>query len=325
MKSALGKTIGGISSFTRGTYNVLTFSRFRRHPSSVHTDSEGVGDRELNSLNGDARGGGDTVRPRVDQSPNASYTPPPQPASVPQEDDILYRKNNVYLKCKIGTTPTTPTGVDPAPAPMSPAVHSLRVLQEASLSPPQSLPASPSEDRVPGFLFIASRGSNYGSTLILNWAPNSSIIRCSGSIDSNVATASEVTHNELTTSSGSERDTHTPHKVPNSSSVFSLLSPALPFHSTPSATPTAMPTSRTEHKCVSLDLGEMEVIRVFYHTDDCGHKVSGEMVISSKQTDFWVFRFQNGGLTDLIHLLCSWKYFNHQEHKYIQCIMLHCV
>ena len=321
MKAALGKTIGGITWFTRGTYNVLTLSRLRRSQSTVQTtETEGTGDRELNSIDGGVAVGGK----QEDHTLSTWYTPPPPeyPSSIPQEDDILYSKNNVYLKCEVGTgadrQETTPTNLYDNSKSSSPAVQSLRVLKGTSPSPTPL-------DKVPGFLFIASRGSNYGSTLILNWAPNSSIIKCSGSINSTTvrSTAGEATcENDMTASSERSQgeEYYNASAIPSSSSAFSILTPSSsPSSSSLSTNTTATMTAappRTEHKCVSIDLGEMEVIRVFYHTDDSGHQVvSGEMVVSSKQTKFWVFHFQNGGLTDLIHLFRSWKYFNHQEHR----------
>lgn len=300
MKAVFGKTVSGISSITRGTYNILTFSRLRSSQSVVNSETDEVEDRELNSLNG-AVSTHDHGRSMI-----ASYSPPTQLLHITQEDDILYRKNNVYLKCQIGArgkSEASSASLDESSSSStsSPAVQSLRILQGSPS------PKPPVEQKVPGFLFIASRGSNYGSTLILNWAPNSTMIKCSGSINSTTCTEGESSDNELTSSSGeSERSLTDGAAVPHSASGYSL-----------SPSP---PTPRTEHKCVSIDLGEMEVIRVFYHTDKSGCIVSGEMVVSSKQTNFWVFHFQNGGLTDLIHLFCSWKYFSHQQHRYTVCL-----
>ena len=323
MKAALGKTIGGISSFTRGTYNVLTFSRFRRSQTVVQNDATGgMEDRELNSLYGT------TTHGSPERSLSGSYTPPPHNRpSITQEDDVLYRKNNVYLKCEIGAAMatnehiTTPTDLDGS---VSPAVQSLHNLQGTTPPSPEYSPQH--KDKVPGFLFIASRGSNYGSTLILNWAPNSSIIKCSGSINSTICTAGEASDNEMMTSGGSEREQNGHHTTPTdtiseSNSSYSILCPPSPstyLHTPPSITTSVSATTiphRTEHKCVSIDLGDMEMIRIFYQVNESGCKVSGEMVVSSKQTNFWVFQFPNGGLTDLLHLFRSWKYFNHHEHK----------
>ena len=319
MKAVFGKTIGGISSLTRGTYNVLT-SRFRRSETVERSESgEGAGsEREMNPVNG-VSAVGDLSPP--DPSLSSSNTSPclrRHPASPSQEDDILYRKNNVYLKCRIGSADTGDSEATPTDggSNQSPAVKSLRNLQAASLP----VESKQREEKVPGFLFITSRGANYGSTLILNWAPNSSIIKCSGSINSTIRTAGEAS-SDHTTSHENERGTIN-EATPQSPSLSSIPTEQQPTSSSSSSSSSSLPATstttvatRTEHKCVSIDLGEMEIIRVFYHTDESGCKISGEMVVSSRQTDFWVFQFQNGGLTDLIHLFCSWDYFNHQEHR----------
>ena len=308
MKAALGKTISGISSFTRGTYNVLTLSRLRRSESEVKPDEDAVKDRELNSIDGaSAANTHDCARGSQAQgrSLGLPHTPPPPRLPITQEDDILYRKNNVYLKYQTGAKQRSETSSSSSldgssSSSSSPAVQSLRMLQGSPAPKPK---AEQRADKVPGFLFIASRGSNYGSTLILNWAPNSTMIKCSVSINSTVCTAGESSGNELTSSTSSGRSQAGEAAASTALQATSLRPPS--------------PSPRTEHTCVSIDLGEMEVIRVFYHTEDNSDgMVSGEMVVSSKQTDFWVFHFQNGGLTDLIHLFRSWKYFSHQQHRY---------
>ena len=327
MKAVFGKTIGGISSITRGTYNVLT-SRFRRSETVEQGEAgEGVGaERELSTINGVSTAAGLHTPP--DCSFSSSSTSPSlrrHPTSLPQEDDILYRKNNVYLKCRIGSASppeATPTNSGSNLSSSSAAVRSLRGLQSTSLTAPDQQ----KEEKVPGFLFIASRGANYGSTLILNWAPNSSIIKCSDSINSSAVRTEGEASSDLATSGGSERTSNNEaHKeMPQLTSDFSNLGhqPSTTSSTSTSSSssfspsvPTPIAATQAEPECVSIDLGEMEIIRIFYHTDETGCKVSGEMVVSSRQTDIWVFKFQNGGLTDLIHLFCSWDYFNHQEHR----------
>ena len=324
MKAAFGKTIGGLSYITRGTYNALT-SRFRRpetverNGASSKADSQ---DQELNSVNGGMGGRG-----LLDRSLTSPQTPPlsRQAPALPQEDDILYSKNNVYLKCKVISTATpdnkqAPPTSNPDDRSPSPAVQMLRSLQaqassQLSSSHQSSVTTTNSqgeEKKMAGFMFIASRGSNYGSTLILNWAPNSSIIKCSGSINSGIRTAGEAS-GDLTTSGGSSHEANT--HVPHSSSAFSLLDHHSSSSSSSSSPLAVAVASGKEDQCVSIDLGDMEMVRVFYRADEKGCKVSGEMVVSSRHADFWVFQFENGGLTDLINLFCSWECFNHQEHR----------
>lgn len=301
MKAVWGKTVSGISSFTRGTYNVLTFSRLRHSHSEDRSGSDEIEIKESSSVNGAAANSHDRSSQGWSMM-SASYTPPPPHLQhITQEDDILYRKNNVYLKCEVEARAKSDSSSSlvASSGSSSPAVQSLRLLQQSANSTPQ-----PTEEKVPGFLFIASRGSNYGSTLILNWAPNSTMIQCSGSINSHVRTTGESSNNELTSSSEKELSQRE-HAV---ASALTPSTPAYPIHPSSFSQP-------SEHKCVSIDLGDMEMIRVFYHTDNSDSIVSGEMVVSSKQSNFWVFHFQNGGLTDLIHLFCSWKYFSHQQHR----------
>ena len=335
MKAAFGKTFGGISTLTKGTYNALT-SRFRR---SDTVEGNGVAsegerkDQELDPINGAAVTGD---RSSLGHSLTSSHSPPQphHPPPLPQEDDVLYRKNNVYLKCRVVTTATDDSQATPTAnfwggsTATSVAVQSLRSLQSGSQGPHTDRQGD--EDKVPGFMFIASRGSNYGSTLILNWAPNSSIIKCSGSINSSICTAGQPS-SDLTTSCESTTDTQTTH----SSSDFSIINHQSHPPSSPSlpARVAATVARRPEHHCVSIDLGEMEIIRVFYRSNERGCIVSGEMVVSSRQTDIWVFQFQNGGLTDLINLFCCWDYFNHQEHRCVcvcvrvcvECVCVLCV
>ena len=306
MKAAWGRTVSGLSSFTRGTYNVLTLSRLRNSQPVTKSDTDGTKDQELDSINGATSSQDKSSR---GASLCTSYTPPPNLLPViTQEDDILYRKNNVCLKCQIGAAARkSNSSASPDSSLTSPAVQCLRALSSRSTSP-QPPPTEQKTEKVPGFLFIASRGSNYGSTLILNWAPNS-MIQCSVSINASAQTAGEASDNQLTSSSESER----------SLTEAASASSAPPNPTASSSSSSSSAATRVEHKCVSIDLGEMEVIRVFYQSDESGCIVSGEMVVSSKQTNFWVFRFQNGGLTDLIHLFCSWKYFSHHEHRYMYC------
>ena len=226
MKSFIGKTISGIGT------GISSISFFRRQRDTEHTDAPTLR-YELNPLSNQ-------------ESRDSTESPSPiERYSTPEQDEVLYRKNNVFLKYP-GKRETTPV-----PDATTTQVH------------------------IPGFLFITTRGSNFGSTLILNWAPNSTM---------------RVPEYDATAVDAAAINGHTEAEM-------------LPEDTRPSCS------------SVSIDLCLMEIIRIFYHTDEKGYIASGEMVISSRERDFKVFHFKYGGLSDLIQLFRSWKYFNHQHHK----------
>lgn len=122
------------------------------------------------------------------------------------------------------------------------------------------------ESGCPGQLYIVTRGSASGPTLILNWIPSGD------------------------------------HPLNNG---------VIPF---------------------TTDLGQVEMIRIFCHTEDKGGKedkaaddkkesggkgaavTSGEMVISSRENKYSVFEFTEGNkLLELIKVLKGWKCFTHQK------------
>lgn len=84
-------------------------------------------------------------------------------SSTTEGDDILFSKNNILLKHPIDNV-------------------SVDACQKESPLFPNELfhneDYAESLDNhilIPGFFFVATRGSNVGTTLILNWAPNSSM------------------------------------------------------------------------------------------------------------------------------------------------------
>lgn len=245
-----------------------TISRGSDSSRSSNSGSEQTDSHELNTVS-DGRfvvpvGG----RNHPSSSSSSSSAAASAAASVechlsPEEDDILFRKNNVLLRYPKSLDASSSVPVEPLP-------------DTTEMNPTRD--ASQDEDQVliPGFLFVTTRGSNFGTTLILNWAPNSSI--CVPS-----STSSSIN----STSNGVGR------KTALSSADF----------------------DRPSCSSVSIDLGMMEMIRIFYHTDVKGFISSGEMVITSKDRKFKVFHFKTGGLNDLIYLLRSWKFFNHQCHR----------
>jgi len=240
MKAFVGKTFGTIATSISAISRVYV----RSSSSSDHTDSS-LG-HELDSVAASNMRGG-SLEPETFRDTSPSLPPSPvERCLTPEEDEVLYRKNNVLLKYPARKTPSEHIPLDNATQ-------------------------SDSQVLIPGFLFITTRGSNFGSTLLLNWAPNSSM-RAPGT-DGIPATAGEE----------------------GGQSHYDLDRPSC--------------------SSVSIDLGMMEIIRIFYHTDENGFITKGEMVISSKDRNFKVFHFRNGGLSELINIFRSWKYFNHQMHR----------
>lgn len=85
-------------------------------------------------------------------------------------DEVLFSKNNVLLKCQVQSLclkKSELVGVNSEESELTSPVF-----PEDSSSRSKSLD---SHDLIPGFLFVTTRGSNFGTTLILNWAPNSSM------------------------------------------------------------------------------------------------------------------------------------------------------
>ena len=153
-------------------------------------------------------------------------------------DEVLFSKNNIFLK-----QPLVTLG--------SKQCDSESIRQESNLTQNKSLD---NHLLIPGFLFVTTRGSNFGTTLILNWAPNSSM------------------------------------KVPRVDDS-SECSTATPFVGLCSS--------------VSIDLCSMEMIRIFYHMDDKGFIISGELVVKSKEEEFkvnelWCFVYGQ----ELVYIRC---------------------
>ncbi len=144
-------------------------------------------------------------------------------------DDVLFSKNNIFLK-----------------QPLSTLDFLCNIGEGASNAEDNGSDKSESKSLdnhklIPGFLFVTTRGSNFGTTLILNWAPNSSM---------------KVPKME---DSGN-------HKL----------------------TATEVPGNISQCSSISIDLCSMEIIRIFYHMDEKGFIISGELVVKSKAEEFKV-------------------------------------
>lgn len=283
------------------------------------------------------------------------YTPPSPPCTpvermeTPEQDEVLFSKNNVFLSY---------------PKRASLKMHDLTrfsSLENSRTPSPQALPSAGDNSNsnssasgsfqdnqilVPGYLFITTRGSNYGTTLILNWAPNSSMrvppvstslpLHLQPSMSTNSlgsATISTLTNGDQIASSTDDKERDQVMKERTNGShiteytegdpvvVMSTNSRENPSNSWPvvvtmgrGGDALVAGTTRVEKvgagvglsrvgvgseeallgydrpscSSVSIDLGLMEMIRIFYNTDTNGIIVSGEMVIRSKDRNFKV-------------------------------------
>ncbi len=178
---------------------------------------------------------------------------PVDPIETIEADDILFRKNNVCLKHprkkKISTSSSLPRSRDVSFS--SSLSESGDSFESRDTGPPSRTLSHETQDLIPGFLFITTRGSDFGTTLILNWAPNSSIV-------------------------AQQQMPLVPLEVARGSRSSSLSSENGRF------------VAVDDCPSVSIDLGLMEVIRIFYRVVEGGLVASGEMVITSKDRKFKV-------------------------------------
>ena len=193
---------------------------------------------------------GHSVEADQDQSPRAISSEHLQADSVliggacdVAEDHVLYRKNGVFLKHS-GTFAE-------AGFPSRDSSKAWQPLQNEVAASKMD-----SHVLVPGYLFIASRGASFGSTLILNWASNKAL-------------------------------TH-------SSTTCNTLEPAdNPAARDPAEIQPCADTCLGQRGfSVSIDLCRMEVIRLFLRRDDNG---SGELVVKSEDQTFKVSDLEKDG------------------------------
>lgn len=313
--------------------------------------------------------------------------PPPSPPctpvermDTPEQDEVLFRKNNVYLSYPKHVSrhheasrlyrhqhhrhERTPS---PQILPMSASDSSLSTSSGGAFPDNQVL--------VPGYLFVTTRGSNFGTTLILNWAPNSSMRApasasptppspCQPSLKPTfpIGTGTTIASPQTLANGGQHAVTMTGdvghigaswkdeerNQMLNGRPGMSVFHPEYtdgdalvvtardrkvsPDSSTPPISPSGLrasgrgdtfvpPTTvsgsgviggrgggrggaynrvgsmeedklqsygRPSCSSVSIDLMMMEMIRIFYNTDEKGFIVNGEMVIRSKDRNFKV-------------------------------------
>ena len=125
---------------------------------------------------------------------------------------------------------------------------------------------------VPGYLFIASRGSNFGTTLILNWVSSSALTNDT-CFKQKVCTDLEKSHinsdNQISWQKLQEGEKcHSSSGDPSHDFSGSMKKQSCEQHSV---------TSENLEFSVSIDLFTTEVIRIFYRKDQ--ERSTGEMVV----------------------------------------------
>ena len=259
MKSSVGKFFNGLSS------SMLRWGG-RGSRSSAPPSGSGL---QVNSSGGDQLDGhmhmmaaadAYSMSDRVSSEPNpprhrgrGAFQEPPPPHTEQVEDQVVYSKNNIDFK----------------------------------LSLPNST-ISDSQVPVPGFLFIKTRGSDFGSTLILNWVPNSSLLK-----RQQLTVASEGEEPLLSTSRAEGRGGGGGGGGGGGEGGG----------------------GRGCAASVSIDLSQTEMIRVFFEESVSKKEViaSGEMVLTSRDRSYYMFYFRNGGLSQLVDVLRSWSHLGHQD------------
>ena len=249
----------------------------------------------------------------TDGSINASSSSPPRYREHPErdwsvyckstsldevqtnEDDVVFCKNNVYLKYpnrkgrhqngesfSDGSSTTSNSGSMTE----SMTSHSIPLKTLPSAAHSQTVDQD-SNILIPGYFHISTRGSDFGQTLIMNWSPNSLM--------------SQSDNPPLTSSPAEATATATMATAGSNGNKYQYDKPSV--------------------SSLSIDLSQMESIRVFYQSDPFDPIGGGEIVICTRERRFKIFLFKHGGLNDLIKKFCSWKYFNHQHqahaHQYL--------
>lgn len=266
--------------------DAVTFGQFRRRTATTITSSPSEG------INGSGR----VVSSRYSEHPDKDwsvYCKSSSSEEIPnQEDDVVFCKNNVYLKYPnrrsrnqsgesfSDSTSTNSSGNSSLPDTTGNSIGiPLKPLPSAQQQPRDQ----DSHILVPGYFHISTRGSDFGQTLIMNWSPNSLI--------------SQVDPSPLPSSLPSSL----PSTLPSTGATRNYDKPSV--------------------SSISIDLSQMESIRIFYQNDPFDPVTGGEVVICTRERRFRIFIFKHGGLNDLIKKFCSWKYFNYQHlvdaHQYL--------
>ena len=276
--------------FLSKTFDTVTFGVFRRRT----TPSSSLNDVLDNTL--DTRSSSPS---RYLEHPDRDWSVYCKSSSLEEihhhEDDVVFRKNNVYLKypsrkyrngesfSDSSAASSNSGGGIPAESMGGHQSIPMTTMPGASNSHTQSVDQD-SNILVPGYFNISTRGSDFGQTLILNWSPN--------------ALMSQSDH--------------------TSSSLSASLGPGAGLMGTGGS---KGGYDKPSVSSLSIDLSQMESIRVFYKNDPFDPVTGGEVVIQTRDRRFKIFTFKHGGLNELIKKFCSWKYFNcrHQvdAHQYL--------
>ena len=158
--------------FTKA-FDVVTFGQFRRRNSSSLTDPHNATDGRPSIYSQDYTDHPDSDWTIYSETPSREET-------ESFEDDVLFCKNNVYLKYPSRRT-RSPCGESPSSVDSNGSISS--GINEVTESVGHSIPLKPISieppgDKdgmvlIPGYFHISTRGSEFGRVLILNWSPNS--------------------------------------------------------------------------------------------------------------------------------------------------------
>ena len=230
---------------------------------------------------------------------NHTLSPSPE-AFDGTEDDVIFCKNNVCYRIPRHAPSPNASFTCTSSSEHDPLSFKMRDIETTPTPSPPTLATSSrttltqddeeeEEEEVEGYMYICTRGSDFGQTLILNWTPNDHMTNHAhnpdDSRDRNSAPSNRTTlenESESTTRGGG------------------------------GATCSGSDRREVHHESLSLDLGRMETIRIFYHFESPSTGItSGEMVICSQERKLYIFSFKHTGLYDLIKKFRSWRYFTY--------------
>lgn len=205
------------------------------------------------------------------------------------EDDVIFCKNNVCRRIARASTPSPNASFTyTSSSEYDPQSFKLKELETTPSSLTSSVTTAmheeeEEEEEIEGYMYICTRGSDFGQTLILNWTPNNSM----------------TNHSRI--QSGGTDPTQGDYSKPNPSETGAARGGAC-----------SRDRTEREHDSLSLDLGRMESIRILYRYESPTAGISGgEVIIYSQERKYFIFSFKHNGLYDLIKKFRSWRYFTY--------------
>lgn len=205
------------------------------------------------------------------------------------EDDVIFCKNNVCRRIARASTPSPNASFTyTSSSEYDPQSFKLKELETTPSSLTSSVTTAmheeeEEEEEIEGYMYICTRGSDFGQTLILNWTPNNSM----------------TNHSRI--QSGGTDPTQGDYSKPNPSETGAARGGAC-----------SRDRTEREHDSLSLDLGRMESIRILYRYESPTAGISGgEVIIYSQERKYFIFSFKHNGLYDLIKKFRSWQYFTY--------------